>query len=131
MNGHNDSLDAGSLHTHAPATRVRYGVLAFLCALAFILYLDRICISQAATDMEAELGISHTEMGFVLAAFTVAYGLFEIPTRRLGDRFGSRGVLTRIVIGRAVSTMLSGCVDRFSLDSASGRGGPTPRWGLP
>jgi hypothetical protein len=25
-----------------PATRVRYGVLAFLCALAFVLYVDRI-----------------------------------------------------------------------------------------
>ena len=29
------------------ASRVRYGVLAFLASLTFILYLDRVCISQA------------------------------------------------------------------------------------
>ena len=131
MNGHNDGVDAASLQLHAPATRIRYGVLAFLCALAFILYLDRICISQAATDMEAELGISHTQMGFVLAAFTVAYGLFEIPTGRLGDRFGSRGVLTRIVIWWSVFTMLTGCVWRFSLDSGWHLGLPGMSWGVP
>jgi MFS transporter, ACS family, glucarate transporter len=131
MNGHSDSLDAGSLHTHAPATRVRYGVLGFLCALAFILYLDRICISQAATDMEAELDISHTEMGFVLAAFTVAYGLFEIPTGRLGDRYGSRGVLTRIVIWWSVFTMLTGCVWKFSLDGGWHLRLPGMSWGVP
>src|SRR5947209_7757962 len=46
-------------------TRVRFGVLAFLCALAFVLYIDRICISKAAPQIEAEFGISHTAMGFV------------------------------------------------------------------
>ncbi len=37
-------------------------------------------------------------MGYALAAFMLAYGLFEVPTGRWGDRYGSRGVLTRIVI---------------------------------
>ena len=63
-------------------TRVRYGVLAFLCALAFVLYIDRICISKAAPQIEAELGLSHTAMGVVFGAFTLAYGLFEVPTGR-------------------------------------------------
>ena len=86
----------------APATRARYGVLTFLCTLSFVLYIDRLCISKAAPQMEAELGFSHTAMGLVFGAFTIAYGLFEIPTGRWGDRYGSRGVLTRIVqIGRA------------------------------
>ena len=30
-------------------TRVRYDVMVYLCALAFILYIDRICIGQAGT----------------------------------------------------------------------------------
>src|SRR5438105_1961860 len=98
-------------------TAVRYAVLAFLCLLAFVLYIDRICISQATTSIEKDLGISDKQMGFVLAAFTVAYGLFEIPTGRWGDRYGSRGVLTRIVLWWSVFTVLTGCVWPFHFDS--------------
>jgi MFS family permease len=101
----------------APATRVRYGVLAYLCALSFVLYIDRLCISKAAPDIEKELGISHTAMGFVFGAFTVAYGLFEVPTGRWGDRYGSRGVLMRIVLWWSAFTVLTGCVWPFELDS--------------
>src|SRR5262249_41654997 len=90
------------------ATWVRYRVLGMLCLLSFILYLDRICISQAVGSIEKELDISHTAMGFVLGAFTVAYGLFEIPTGHWGDRYGSRGVLTRIVLWWSVFTVLTG-----------------------
>jgi MFS family permease len=96
---------------------VRYRVLAWLCSLSFILYLDRICISKAAPQIKEELGISHTAMGFVFGAFTVAYGLFEVPTGRWGDRFGSRGVLTRIVLWWSAFTVLTGCVWPFRLDS--------------
>jgi MFS family permease len=96
---------------------VRYGVLAFLCALAFVLYIDRICISKAAPQIEADLGISHTAMGFVFGAFTLAYGLFEVPTGRWGDRYGSRHVLTRIVLWWSAFTALTGCVWPFTLDS--------------
>jgi MFS family permease len=56
-------------------------------------------------------------MGVVFAAFTVAYGLFEVPTGRWGDRFGSRGVLTRIVLWWSAFTALTGCVLKFSWDS--------------
>src|SRR5438876_2816702 len=101
----------------AQATLVRYRVLGWLCSLSFILYIDRLCISKAAPDIEKELGITHTEMGFVFGAFTVAYGLFEVPTGRWGDRFGSRGVLTRIVIWWSAFTMLTGCVWPFRLES--------------
>src|SRR5438874_11422264 len=103
--------------TPGPATRVRYRVLAWLCSLSFILYIDRLCISKAAPQIEEELGISHTAMGFVFGAFTVAYGLFEVPTGRWGDRFGSRGVLTRIVLWWSAFTMLTACVWKFSLES--------------
>src|SRR5438132_1996303 len=97
----------------AQATLVRYRVLGWLCSLSFILYIDRLCISKAAPQIEEELGITHTAMGFVFGAFTVAYGLFEIPTGRWGDRFGSRGVLTRIVLWWSAFTVLTGCVWKF------------------
>jgi MFS family permease len=106
--------------TSSRATRVRYGVLAFLCSLAFLLYIDRNCISMASKDIEQAMGISHTEMGFVFGAFLVAYGLFEVITGRWGDRFGSRGVLLRIVLWWSAFTALTGCVWNFTLDSGLG-----------
>jgi MFS family permease len=63
--------------------------------------------------MQKELGLTNPQMGYVMMAFTLAYGLFEIPTGRLGDRFGSRNVLTRIVVWWSVCTALTGVCTGF------------------
>jgi len=99
--------EAPATSLEAP-TRVRYGVLAFLAAMTFVLYLDRVCIGQAAPRIQEELGISDTQMGWVHSAFSLSYVLFEIPTGRWGDRFGSRGVLARIVVWWSIFTILTG-----------------------
>jgi MFS family permease len=91
--------------------------MAYLCSLAFILYIDRICIGQAAEKMKADLNLSNSQFGMVGGAFMIAYGIFEVVTGHWGDRYGSRRVLTRIVIWWSVFTALTGCVQRFSLDS--------------
>src|SRR5579872_823823 len=101
----------------ARATRARHTVLMFLGSLVFILYLDRVCIAKAEISIRRDLGLSKTQMSYVFGAFTFAYGLFEVPTGRWGDRFGSRGVLTRIVLWWSAFTALTGCVWRFSLGS--------------
>jgi sugar phosphate permease len=89
-------------------TRTRYIVVLWLCGLAGVLYLDRICWSQAAKPISTDLKLSDTDLGWIAVAFTVAYGIFEMPTGRLGDRFGSRRVLTRIVIWWSLFTALTG-----------------------
>lgn len=91
-----------------PAGHIRYVVLAWLCALSGILYLDRICISAALGRISEELQISNTGGSFVLMAFTLAYGLFEVPTGRWGDAWGARKVLTRISLWWSVFTVLTG-----------------------
>jgi MFS family permease len=88
-------------------TRGRFLVLAFLCALTFVLYLDRVCISQALVPIQAELDLTNTEMGYVLMAFTLAYGLCEVPTGHWGDRIGARAVLTRIAVWWSLFTALT------------------------
>lgn len=98
-------------------SRTRYGVLGYLCALAFVLYIDRICIAQAASHIQYDLSLSNYQMGFVFAAFTVAYALFEVPTGRMGDRYGSKRVLIRIVLWWSAFTALTGAVWKFSIDS--------------
>jgi MFS family permease len=101
------------LHLGERPTKVRYGVLAFLAAMAFILYLDRACISQAAPIIKQELGISGTQLAIVFGAFALAYGVFEIPAGWWGDRYGSRRILTRIVIWWSFFTALTGAAWGF------------------
>jgi MFS family permease len=69
-----------------------------LVLLSIITYTDRICISVSAGPMQKALGLSDKQWGWVLSAFVLAYGLFEIPSGALGDRIGQRKVLTRIVV---------------------------------
>ena len=94
-------------------TMVRYGVLSYLSGMMFILYLDRYCISQAAPLIEKDLGISHADMGLVFGAFTLSYAVFEYWTGHLGDKYGSRGVMTRIVVWWSFFTALTGAVTGF------------------
>ncbi len=89
-------------------TSVRYGVLAFLAAMTFVLYLDRACIGQAAPAIQADLGLSEVDKSWIANAFALAYALFEVPAGRWGDRRGSRGVLTRIVVWWSVFTAMTG-----------------------
>src|SRR5579872_5809859 len=92
----------------APPTKARFILVGWLCALATILYLDRICMAQALKPIKAELELTNTETSAVVMAFTLAYGLFAVPIGRLGDKIGSRAVLVGIVIGWSAFTALTG-----------------------
>jgi MFS family permease len=86
---------------------VRYRVLGLAVLLAGITYLDRICISMAAPNIIRDLGLTDVQMGYVFSAFTLAYGLFEIPTGAWGDKVGTRKVLARIVLWWSTFTCLT------------------------
>jgi MFS family permease len=81
--------------------------------LAVITFLDRIAIASAGPRIQAELRISPELWGWILGAFVLSYGLFEIPTGALGDRLGQRRVLTRIVVWWSAFTALTGAALSF------------------
>src|SRR5665213_86988 len=88
-------------------TYVRYGVLAFACTLSMITYLDRASIGVAEKDIREALGLnSVADLWMALAAFNLAYAVFEVPTGWLGDVFGPRRTLIRIVIWWSLFTAL-------------------------
>jgi len=86
----------------------RYRVLVLLCALTTLTYMDRICISIVGVRIKAGLHLSNEKFGWVLAAFALAYALFEIPSGMMGDRIGPKKVFIRIVIAWSVFTALTG-----------------------
>lgn len=91
----------------------RHWVLVLLFFLSMITYIDRVCISVAGPLMQQELALSPTMWGWVVGAFTISYALFEIPTGAMGDRFGSRSTLSRIVLWWSFFTAATGAVSNF------------------
>ncbi len=85
-------------------------VLGMLFLMVLIMYLDRLAIGVAAPRMQAELGLSPGEWGWVIGAFTLADAAFEMPSGAMGDRNGQRTVLTRIVVWWSAFTALTGAV---------------------
>ena len=80
-------------------TRVRYFILGLLCLLAMITYLDRAVYGSVQIPLMKSVGENNTDRFFyLLVAFQLAYALFEVPTGWMGDRFGPRSTLIRIVI---------------------------------
>ncbi len=100
----------------ARPTRARLGVLGFACALAMITYLDRVCFGTVAPYIQKEFHLSNRNLGMLFTAFALAYAAFEVPTGWLGDMFGPRKTLIRIVLWWSTFTALTGTIY------------PTPFW---
>ena len=83
-------------------------------AVAIITFLDRIAIATAGPRIQQDLHIPPDLWGWILGAFVLSYGLFEIPTGALGDRLGQRRTLTRIVVWWSVFTSLTGAAASFT-----------------
>jgi ACS family glucarate transporter-like MFS transporter len=91
-------------------TRVRYGVLGFACSLSMITYLDRVCFGTVASNIQDEFGLSDTQKGILFSAFALAYASLEVPSGWLGDRFGPKKTLIRIVLAWSLFTTMTGLI---------------------
>jgi MFS transporter, ACS family, glucarate transporter len=85
-------------------TRVRFTVLASACVLAVITYIHRVGFATAIAEIKGPLGLSDGHLGWLMASFMVAYGLFEMPWGSLGDRLGVRNILAAIILGGSALT---------------------------
>lgn len=73
-------------------------IVPFLLLAYIMAYIDRVNVSFAALQMNADLGFSATVYGFGGGLFFVGYALFEIPSGAMASRFGPRQWLARIMI---------------------------------
>jgi MFS family permease len=91
----------------------RYQVLLILSLLSMITFLDRVALSSASSDIMDNLHINTVQWGWILGMFTLAYASFEIPTGLLGDKFGGKIILIRVVIWWSLFTILTGLASGF------------------
>ena len=89
-------------------------VLALLCTIYFILYIDRVNISIAAPLIKSDLKLSNTQLGLIFSAFAVPYALFQLIGGWIGDKLGARLTLSLCCAVVASATMLTGAAGGFA-----------------
>jgi len=94
-------------------TRTRWLVLLLISLMYLICYMDRSNISVAQLEIAKQFGLSKSAMGLVLAAFTWAYALGQVPAGWFGDRFGPKKVLTAIMTVWSATAMMTGAAFGF------------------
>jgi ACS family glucarate transporter-like MFS transporter len=88
----------------ARPTWVRYQVLASACTLAVITYIHRVGFATASAEFKEPLGLTDQHLGYLMAAFMIGYGIFEMPWGLLGDYLGVRNILAAIILGGSTLT---------------------------
>jgi ACS family glucarate transporter-like MFS transporter len=104
---------AASAVTLGRPTSARRRVVVFGASLAFLSFLDRAAISQAAPSIAKDLHLNSVRMGLVFSAFGLTCAACEIPSGWLCDRFGARRLLTRVVVLWSILTAATGLAWSF------------------
>src|SRR6185437_13504253 len=90
------------------ALRATSVVLALLCAMYFITYLDRVNVSTAASGFGQEFGLNKTQIGLVFSAFAYPYLVFQVIGGWVSERFGSKRTLLWCGAIWGAATVLTG-----------------------
>lgn len=94
--------------------RVQNVTLVLLFIAGIVNFLDRSSLSVAGEAIRGDLGLSATEFGVLLSAFSLSYGFAQLPSGMLLDRFGPRIVLGAGLIFWSLMQALTGMVNSFS-----------------
>ncbi len=86
-------------------TYVRHQVLAAACSLAVLTYIQRQGFVAATPYIKEDLGLRDGQMGYLLAVWLLAYGLFQVPGGLVGDRIGARHLITLLVTGWSLTLL--------------------------
>ncbi|MBN3133544.1 MFS transporter [Pectobacterium brasiliense] len=78
--------------------------LSVLLMAGFVTIFDLFVVNVAIPSMQADLGASFAQIGFIVAGYELAFGVLLITGGRLGDVFGRRRLF---VVGMAGFTLAS------------------------
>ena len=99
-----------------PPTNIRHRIIGVTMLMAFILYLDRICMGDIvkSVSFNQDLALSKEQIGKILGSFFFAYALFQVPAGWASDRFGARPMLTIYIVLWSLVTILTGLMTGFA-----------------
>ena len=95
-------------------SRIAVRMLAVLCAAFMASQFFRVSNAVIAPELMRTLSISSEAMGVITGAYFLAFGIMQIPTGMLLDRFGSRRTMSGLFViaacGSAVFAMAEGAI---------------------
>ena len=88
-------------------TSIRHQILATATFVAFLMYLDRICLTQiiASDSFKQYIRLEGWQSDWVKGAFFWAYALAQVPAGWLSDRFGTRILISFYIAAWSIFTM--------------------------
>ena len=89
--------------------------LSLLFLAGLVNFFDRSSLSVANTTVRAELHLSATQMGWLLSAFSLAYGISQLPLIGLLDRLTTRSILSMGLGIWSSAQLLTGLVSSFPM----------------
>ena len=82
--------------------------LSVLLLAGFVTIFDLFVVNVAIPSMQAGLGASFAQIGFIVAGYELAFGVLLITGGRLGDLFGRRRLFVVGMAGFTVASALCG-----------------------
>ena len=108
----NDSLSAVpqmSTDTHsAPTTSSPWNAFGVLLGGGFMTLLDVSAVNIALPALTVQLNASSSQLQWIVAAYSLAFGLMLVPAGRLGDVFGRRAMFILGITGFTLSSLACG-----------------------
>lgn len=92
-----------SLET-AAYRKAMWRIIPLMVVCFIFAYLDRVNISFAKLQMQADLGLSDAAYGFGASIFFLGYFLFEVPSNLILARTGARRWIARIMISWGIAS---------------------------
>jgi ACS family glucarate transporter-like MFS transporter len=109
----NSTAETRRSEVHRRVIPTRFWLVFGMFLLSMLLYVDRVCISAAKTNIASDLQLSDTQMGWVLSIFALGYALFQVPSGILADRYGPRKILTAVVTFWSFFTALTAAAQGY------------------
>ncbi len=93
---------------------MRLTLLAFLCMVTVVAYLQRSALGVPSKAIQGELGLTTEAMGLVWLAWYAGYAAFQLPSGWLADRIGSKAALVLFTVAWSGFTALAGLATGFA-----------------
>src|SRR3954463_7019673 len=88
-----------------------WGLLAVLCGVLFLDGLDVSMVGMALPSIESELGLTTSQLQWIVSGYVLGYGGFLLLGGRAADLLGRRRVLLAALAVFTVASLVGGLVD--------------------
>lgn len=88
----------------ALVNKVAWRLMPLIMVCYLFAFFDRINISFAKFQLQADLGLSNTAYGLGAGLFVIGYVIFEVPSNMMLYKVGARRWIARIMVSWGLAT---------------------------